>query len=444
MHSIQPSKTAEDAKKERAWSPRMWLGCDLASWLRIVNKAGWRIPVPYWQMAGCIGAATIGHSVLKTVQHAIYGRQVARTRIEHAPIFIIGHWRTGTTLLHELMILDERHSYPNTYQCLSPNDFLITEKYFKKWFWFLLPNRRPMDNMDVGWERPQEDEFAMCMLGQPSPYLDIIFPNQSSVTPGALDLEGLTPRERNEWKKTFYQFVQALTFKDSRRLVLKSPPHSCRIPTLLELFPDARFVHIVRNPYDVYPSTVKLWKSLADKHGLQTPHNRGLEEKVLSTLPHLYAKLEEGKKLIAPSRFHEVRYEDLVADPLGQMEILYKQLEMSGYGELRPRLEDYLAHHASYETNKFKLSPEQRRVVTERWGEVIRHYGYSLQYGEESQALNDRRDQPSSTIEDVPSIFRFPTPEPLVENETALPSPATPIAEREDEPSKPSKRTRVA
>src|SRR5262249_34441633 len=154
-------------------------------------------------------------------------------------------WRTGTTLLHELLIQDPRHCFPNTYQCLDPNNFLLTERYFKKWFWFLLPERRPMDNMEVGWERPQEDEFALCMLGQPSPYLDIIFPNRPPLTPGALDLEGLTGTQRRQWKRTFYRFLQALTYHDPRRLVLKSPPHSCRIKTLLELFPDARFIHIV-------------------------------------------------------------------------------------------------------------------------------------------------------------------------------------------------------
>src|SRR5687768_18104609 len=47
------------------------------------------------------------------------------------------------------------------------------------------------------------------------------------------------------------------------RSILKSPPHTCRVPTLLRLFPDARFVHIVRDPYAVYPSTLHLWRILA-------------------------------------------------------------------------------------------------------------------------------------------------------------------------------------
>src|SRR5205823_14205285 len=115
-----------------------------------------------------------------------------------------------------------------------------------------------------------------------------------------LDLEGLSPRALASWKRAFFRFLQTLTFKDPRRLVLKSPTHSCRIPVLLELFPEARFIHIVRNPYVVFPSTVYLWKSLFETHGLQRPTFAGLEEHIFSTFTHLYLKLEEGRHCVAP------------------------------------------------------------------------------------------------------------------------------------------------
>jgi len=264
---------------ERRFSPRFWLGCDFFAWLRIMTKGRFQFTLPHLHIPVVTSLSSFGHTFLKYAQNALYRRKIERTPIVRAPIFIIGHWRTGTTLLHELLIQDSRHNFPNTYQCLEPNHFLLTEKLFKKWFWFLLPERRPMDNVKVGWDKPQEDEFAMCMLGQPSPYLDIIFPNRPELTPGALDLEGLTPSQRREWKRVFYRFLQTLTFKDSRRLILKSPPHSCRIPTLLELFPEACFVHIMRNPYRVFPSTVKLWERLAEKHCVQTPKHLHLRER---------------------------------------------------------------------------------------------------------------------------------------------------------------------
>src|SRR5947199_8319137 len=136
------------------------------------------------------------------------------------------------------------------------------------------------------------------MLGLPSPYQHIAFPQNPPPPPEYLDLDGLPHRTRDRWKRAFYTYLQTLTYKDPRRLVLKSPPHTARVPALLELFPDARFVYIARNPSVVFPSTVNLWKSLYRKHGLQTPTFAGLEEHVFSTFVRMDERYEAGKKLI--------------------------------------------------------------------------------------------------------------------------------------------------
>ena len=364
--------------KDRDWAPRFWEGCNFPAWARLLIRNRFAVQWPYLYIAVIVTVVSLFHSLLRLVQEAWYGRRIRRTPIRAAPLFIIGHWRTGTTLLHELLILDERHNYPNTYECLEPNHFLLTERFFTRYMRFLMPSRRPMDNMPAGWERPQEDEFALCMLGQPSPYLTVAFPNRGPQHPEYLDLEGLAPRALDRWKRTFLSFLQQLTFKDPRRLILKSPPHTCRIKVLLELFPEARFVHIVRNPYVVFPSTMNLWKSLYRKHGLQRPTFAGLEEYVFTTFRRVYDKLDEGCKLLAPSRFYEMRYEDLTRDPVGQMRALYEHLDLGGFDQVLPRLEEYRKSTSGYETNRYELSPEVEREITRRWGDVIQRLGYEL------------------------------------------------------------------
>jgi hypothetical protein len=318
----------------------------------------------------------LGHSLLKRIELFWYGRQVARTAFGAAPIFIIGHWRTGTTLLHELLALDDRHTYPNTYECLEPNHFLLTEWFFRRYGRVLMPSRRPMDNMESGWERPQEDEFALCMLGQRSPYLAIAFPNHPPCHAEYLDLEEIPPHALRAWKRDFIWFLRRVVFRRPGRLILKSPTHTCRIKVLLDLFPDARFVHIVRDPHVVFPSTVHLWKSLYETHGLQIPTFAGLEEHVFSTFLHLYEKLEEGRKLVAPDRFFELRYEDLVSDPIRHMQSLYDHLGLGDFDVLRPKLERYVAEHADYETNQYDLPVDRQAEVERRWGTVIDRLGY--------------------------------------------------------------------
>jgi hypothetical protein len=372
--------TARPAKAEsarpREWMPRIWEGCDFFGWLRLLVGNRFAVDWPYVYIAVIVTIVSFFHMLLRLLQQAWYGAQIARTPIREAPIFIIGHWRTGTTLLHELLILDPRHSYPNYYQCMEPNHFLLTEDFIKRRLSFLMPSRRPMDNMAAGWDRPQEDEFGLCMMGVPSPYLTIAFPNHPPAYPEYLDLEGLRPRALACWKKAFYRYLQVLTFKDPRRLVLKSPPHTCRIKVLLELFPDARFVHIMRNPYVVFPSTVNLWKSLYTTHGLQKPTFNGLEEDVLATFARMYDSLDKGRKLVGPKRFYELRYEELVRDPIEQMRMLYDHLCLDGFDEVLPKLRNYLADNKDYATNRYNLSPELAAKVRERWGKVIDQYGY--------------------------------------------------------------------
>ena len=142
------------------------------------------------------------------------------------------------------------------------------------------------------------------------------------------------------------------------------------------MFPDARFVHIVRNPYVVYPSTVNLWKSLYRAFALVQPTSQGLEHRVLRNFVHLYNKIEEGKSLVDFDRFYELHYEDLVRDPVGQMGALYDHLGLGEFEKLLPKLQKYLGDNRGYETNRYRLSEEDVAAVAENWGEIIRNYGY--------------------------------------------------------------------
>src|SRR5437879_5240328 len=201
--AAQENAAPQTAVPRKEWSPHIWQGCDFFGWMALLVRNRFAVNWRYWYVAAIATVVSLMHTLLRYIQQAVYGRRVARTPIKEAPIFIIGHWRTGTTFLHELLILDERHTYPSTYECFEPNHFLLTEWLFKRWFWFLMPAHRPMDNMAAGWDRPQEDEFALCMMGQPSPYLTIAFPNHPPQYAEYLDLEGLPSRALKSWKRAF-------------------------------------------------------------------------------------------------------------------------------------------------------------------------------------------------------------------------------------------------
>ena len=357
------------------WAAPLWLGCSFSAWTRLLIRNRFAVHWSRWHFAVLYTFLTVVNSYLGLWQKILFGRRVAKTVIADPPIFIVGHWRTGTTLLHELLVLDDRHTGPTGYECLAPHHFLLTQRFA----WcagFLVSKHRAMDNMDLSLNHPQEDEFVWCMLGQPSPYLTLAFPNRPPQYERYLDLEQLTSRELGAWKRTLFRFVQQVYFRRRKAVILKSPTHSFRIKVLLDIFPHAKFIHIVRDPYVVYPSSIHLLKALSRVHGLQRPTFEGLDEKVLSTYVDLYRKLDEGREHVHPSRFYELRYEDLISDPEGQLRRLYEHLGLGDFEQYLPRLRQYLADHMDYETNSYELTTEQRAIVTERWGEVIHRYGY--------------------------------------------------------------------
>ncbi len=375
-NSSPKRETTAGKDRGRRWSPRFFQGTDAVNWAKMLYRNQFDVHPRYWYIAGIVSMVSTVNLVLRWVQNGLYGDELGRTKIDNEPLFVIGHWRTGTTLLHELLIQDPQFNYPDFCACFNPNHHLITARFFKRYAPWLAPERRPMDNMAAGWDRPQEDEFALCLLGLPSTYSDIAFPNHPSMYPGSLDLSGLSPGELKTWQRTFDHFLRTLSWRDPRRLVLKSPPHTARIPVLLEMFPRARFLHIVRDPYVVFPSTVNLWKSLMSRHCFHPSDHAGIEERVFREFRIIYDRLEEARSLFTPGQFHEVRYEELVRDPIGQLRGVYHSLGLEGFEQAQPRLEEYLGQTNGYETNKYVLTDAQRAEIDRRWGDVIARYGY--------------------------------------------------------------------
>jgi hypothetical protein len=357
------------------WAARFWHGMLLGSWIQLLRRNRARISITRIPLACTVTCGAVLNSLLRPVQEFFYRRYLDRTQIKDAPIFIIGHWRSGTTLLHELLVLDQRYTFPTTYECLAPNHFLISAWFMTK-LKFLIPERRPMDNMVTGWDRPQEDEFALCNMGLPSPYLTMAFPNEPPRDTEYLTLEGLSREELDRWKAGLEWFLKRVTFRDPKRIILKSPPHTGRIRTLLELFPDARFVHIVRDPYPLFGSTIKLWKTLYKFQALQEPKHEGLEEYVFSCFEKMYDRFERDRTLVDPSRFFEVRYEDLVDNPIQQMRSLYEHLGLGEFDLALPKLQAYFEDKQDYRTSTYQIADDLRDKIDRRWGPYMRKYGY--------------------------------------------------------------------
>jgi hypothetical protein len=295
------------------------------------------------------------------------------------PLFVLGVWRSGTTHLHNLLGQDDRFAYPSTYQALYPHTFLTTEKRNARLVEFFLPKKRPQDNVAMGVREPQEDEFALCSLTGRAWPLSWAFPRRAGHYGRYLTLREAEASEVAEWKAAMTWLVRKLSFKHGRPLVLKSPGHTCRIRLLLDLFPQAKFVHIRRNPYDVFRSTRHLVRTVAPWWALQRPDYRDLEERALRQYREVYDVFFEERGLIPKGRFHEVGFEELEADPVGQLRGVYEALGLPDFGHVEATLRGYLAAIAGYRKNTLpELSADWRSRVAREWRRCFDEWGYPV------------------------------------------------------------------
>lgn len=375
--SARPSeKPKKKGFVDKWYHARVWHGFLFTAWLRMLFANRCQVGWHRIGMAIIVTALSVMHSLLRFAQWIIYGRRVARTQIEQPPIFILGHWRSGTTMLHEMFALDDRNTCPTTFECFVPNHFLISDWFFTRLFAFTMPKQRPMDNMQVGWRRPQEDEFALQAMGQPSPYWTLAFPNRPPQCQDYLDMHNLPPARIAAWQDTLRTFVKRLLCHRPGRPVLKSPTHTGRAKYLLEAFPGAKIVHIVRDPRVVYQSTLNMWKKMYATQAFQVPRFQGLEEHVFQTFIRMYDAFESQRAAIPAQDYYEVRYEDLVADPMGQVKAMYQQLQLGDFERVQPAFEEYLRQQGDYQTNRYDMPPELRDQINRRWASFIERYGY--------------------------------------------------------------------
>ncbi|MGD0897515.1 MAG: sulfotransferase [Thermoguttaceae bacterium] len=348
----------------------------ITAWLGALARNRFAISPSRVPMALIIAGMGLVNSCLAGLQSLIYGRRIVATEIKEDPIFVVGHWRSGTTLLHELLVCDPRHTYPDTYACFAPKHFLATQWFAVRLLSLLLAPKRPMDNMPFGWNYPQEDEWAIVNMGLPSPYLTMLFPNRPQQYPEYLDMRGVPPADLDRWKAGVSWFLKCLTLKQPKRIVLKTPLHTARIRTLLAMFPKARFVHVVRDPCVIFSSTMHTWRQLYQVEGLQVPTYAGLEQNVLDTFVRMYEAFDEDIQELPPSQLCEVRYEDLVRDMAGEVRRIYDSLGLDGFEQVVPALDAYAAKTASYKPNRYQLPPELRDQVTARWRKYAEKYDY--------------------------------------------------------------------
>jgi omega-hydroxy-beta-dihydromenaquinone-9 sulfotransferase len=302
--------------------------------------------------------------------------RIAEHRMDPRPLFIIGHFRSGTTLLHDLLAHDPAFVYPTTFQVFFPRLFVTGKELLSPAFERSLPPHRHGDRVAVTVDGPHEDEFA---LGQMSPlgfYHALYFPKRGrELFDRSVFLDDES--DRALWNSLYTRFLSKVSLEGGGRpLLVKNPAHSGRIPLLLTLFPQARFIHIHRNPFAVYLSTLHFFRRFVDRYAFQRISDTELDQLVLYFYQRLMTRLFDDLPRIPNGQLAHVCYEQLVRDPATTVERAYRTLRLDLPEPLRDATGEAARLQKTFETNTHLLDPSSRQALREHCGFALDRLGY--------------------------------------------------------------------
>lgn len=367
-------------------------GICLPQWIHLVSTRWrdieWGI---YWTRILFLTIMAFINTLLAIPEYWLYDKAIRSTRLNDAPVFVVGHPRTGTTLLHSLLALDtERFAICNTFCAGFPSCFLWFEPIGKVLFRNIMDDHRPMDMVKLDFDLPQEDELATTVLtGGISGYMPLYFMRQeasfrSFYTFDEQDasLSPLSPSDiaqaRSKWIQAFLYLCRKLTLRagSTKSLLLKSPVHTARIRLLLSLFPNAKFIYIHRNPYDVFRSACHMADTTYWYTYLNTPSDAQIQELILRQYEILWDSYERDRQLLRLDQLVEVSFNQLTADPVETVRSIYERFGWSFVSSMQDRLE--LASVTSFQRNTHaKLPSALATIVADRWGASFERLGHS-------------------------------------------------------------------
>jgi len=313
----------------------------------------------------------------------IFYRRYMKQKIEK-PLFIIGNFRSGSTFLQRMIALDEEqfagmksweiYTAPSIamrkcWHGLSTVDNWFGRPLKKALFGWEKKVLKTIDKHPVGVMEYEEDEGLFLFI-----WAGIIrwffYPYRNNDD----NYHFFDTRVSNWRKRRFMKFYSRcirrhVYYRGGRHYLSKNPTSTSKIRSILEWMPDARFVYLVRNPYDLLPSNFDffgfVWHYFSD-----FPTAYPYSELLLEMTRHFYEYPLQVLGNLPDSQYHIVRFDDLVRDPAGTVRDIYSKL---GY-DLSPAYVERLENEALR-----SRSHKQHRKITIRDigispGYIRRHY----------------------------------------------------------------------
>ena len=317
-------------------------------------------------------------SLPASIQDRRYDRLLRNKPLEHDPLFILGHWRSGTTFVHNIFAQDHHFAHTTTYQTVFPHLIMWGQPFMKFMMNIFIPSQRPTDKIRLTPDTPQEEEFALNNTMPYSYYNFWYYPKeQLELCDRFLTFEKITPEEKRAYQEAFMKIVKISIWNTGGTQYLsKNPPHTGHIQALLEMFPNAKFIYLMRNPYTVFESTRSFFTQTIAPLKAQVITDDEIEMNCIRVYPRLYSAYQEQKKFIPEGNLYEVKFEEFERDAYATTKDIYEKRRLPGWLESEPAIRAYIDSKRGYKKNAYEYKPRTIQLVNEHWHQAIDDWGY--------------------------------------------------------------------
>jgi hypothetical protein len=310
-----------------------------------------------------------------------------------APVFIIAPPRSGTTLTQNLLSLDDgRFVHLKMYQTIFPA--VCFQRLFDLLAWADRTLGRPFERALSwcekkwfgGWDdlhkmrlnQPEEDD-ALFLYAFASEAIYMLFPFVRELWEAGFP-DALAPEDRRKLMRYYRSCLQRHLYANGPGLTLlsKATQSSGTVESLMEEFPDARFITIVRHPYRSVASHVSLFVPVWKAHSPDIAKDGPVSKAYAGLAVEWYKHLFQFRKKIEPARYHCIDYRELVRHPRETIEAVYAHFGWPVSAALHAKLEaatsrqrEFQSKH-EYTLEEFGLSKEW---IQAELGEVLDAYG---------------------------------------------------------------------
>ncbi len=353
------------------------LTCRFDVWLRLLGQNHFHILPRKIPQALLISLSSLFFFPFALLERLLIAIPVKKARVKQ-PLFILGHWRSGTTYLQNVLSRDEGFGYfdPVSTDCF--NNSVLLRPILKAAQNKVLANARPMDNLQYANDLPMEEVFSIAISSDLAIVEMLVFPENAMWYLDAAFVDELPDKHRQRWRKVYDYILRKQTWLCKQKpLLLKSPDSTARAMELYRMYPDARFIMIHRNPYAVIRSTINMFKKLFDLMTLQQePDEEYLEDMIVATFVRIYRKLFREMEQLPDKQYIDIKYEDFEQQPLTYLEEIYQYLHLPGFASAKTHFIDYIESQKGYQKNHFDYSPRLIEKINQQCGFYFARYGY--------------------------------------------------------------------